>query len=366
MTIRSATIRFLPIFILGLASLQLAAGVTRPDTARAADVRPIAVRVAAAVARDWPRIVQVPGSVSAVKVATLASRDGGRVSRVAVHAGSAVKAGDLIAEIGLTNAQAQLTQAQANLASQQAILDEAAASDKRYRQLYHTKAASQQQYQSVHRSYLTAQAAVSAAQSALSNARNNLTYARVKAPFAGIVAKKLVDAGDVVGGGTPVAVIAGRTPKIKAQVGPEVFAALKPGDRASISVDGKTWPAVITVTDASADPATHTHLIEMRLQATTQLPFGAYAEVGLTVGGTHVLAVPAAALVRRAGLLGVFVAGRDGRAHFRLVRTGARQGDKVAVVAGLAAGEKVIVAPPPGLTNAAPIAASAAKGTDRG
>lgn len=366
LTMRSATIRFLPMLILGLASLQFAAGGGGAGAARAADVRPIAVRVATADMRDWPRIVRVPGTVSAVDVATLASRDGGRVSRVAVQAGSAVKAGDLIAEIGLTNAQAQLVQAQANLASQQAILDEAAASDKRYRQLYRTKAASQQQYQSVHRAYLTAQAAVSAAQSALANAKNNLTYARVRAPFAGVVAKKLVDAGDVVGGGTPVAVIAGLAPKIKAQVGPDVFAALKPGDRASISVDGKTLPAVITVTDASADPATHTHLIEMRPRAKARLPFGAYAEVSLATGRAKVLAVPAAALVRRAGLLGVFVAGHDGRAHFRLVRIGVRRGDEVAVVAGLTAGERVIVAPPPELVNASPITAPAAKGADRG
>jgi RND family efflux transporter MFP subunit len=372
---RSATIRFTPMLVLGLASLLLAARVGLPDRARAADVHPTAVQVSAAVERSWPQFVRLPGAVSAVELATLASREGGRVSRVAVRAGSVVKAGDLIAEVGLTNAQAQLDQAQANLASQQAILDEAAASNKRYTQLYSTKAASQQQYQSVHRSYLTAKAAVSVARSALSNAQNNLTYARIKAPFAGTVAKKYIDVGDFVGGGAPLVVIAGRTPKIEAQVGPDVYAALKPGDHARVSVDGKTWPAVITLTDASADPGTHTHLIEMRLTtAKAQLPYGAYAEVSLATGRTKVLAVPAAALVRRAGLLGVFVVGPQGHANFRLVRTGARQGDEVAVVAGLSAGEKVIVAPPPGLMNGSAVTASASaaqaadktKGADRG
>jgi hypothetical protein len=65
----------------------------------------------------------------------------------------------------------------------------------------------------------------------------------------------------------------------------------------------------------------------------------------------RVLTVPAAAVVERAGLVGVFVVDKDHRAHFRLVRTGQSRNGQVAVAAGLAAGEMVIARPTADLVN---------------
>ena len=339
-------------------------GVVSADASPAAQPPAAAVRVATAAEVRWPRSVSVPGTVSAVEVATLASRSGGRVTRVDVTTGSHVKKGALIADVGLTDAQDTLAQAQANLTSQQAILNAAEASNTRYTRLYDTHAASQEQYQSAHRAYLTAKASVASAASALANARNNLTYAEIRAPFDGLIAEKNIEVGDFVGGGTPLLVVVGDTPKIRAHVSPAVYGALAVGDKASVLIDGKSLPAVISVVSASADPATHTHLVELRLGGAARATYGAYADVRFDVGEGRVLAVPESALVRRAGLLGVFIAGTDGHAAFRLVRAGARQGGMVAIAAGLAPGDKVIVAPPPGLMNGSPIKAHPAAAAD--
>ena len=47
----------------------------------------------------------------------------------------------------------------------------------------------------------------------------------------------------------------------------------------------------------------------------------------------------------------VFVAGDDGRAILRLVKTGASRGDRTEILAGLDDGERVVVAPPAGLSE---------------
>ena len=101
-------------------------------------------------------------------------------------------------------------------------------------------------------------------------------------------------------------------------------------------------------------------MVELRLQGDATAPYGAYAELQLTLGRFPTLAVPATALVRRAGLLGVFVVDKAHRAHFRLVRTGESREGRVAIVAGLAAGETVIAAPTADLINNSPVAPQAA------
>ncbi len=312
-------------------------------------------RVVAAAHVKWPRLVNVPATVSAVEAAKLASRAGGRVTRVNVVAGTHVAQGALLADVGIADARDQLAQAQANLATAQASYNEAAANEQRYAALYRTHVTSAQQYDAMHRGFLAAKAQLAAAKSALTTAKSNLNYAEIRAPFAGTIAEKNVKTGDFAAPGAALFVIAGDTPEIRAHVGPAIYGALKVGDRADVAINGKTWPATITLADASADPNTRTHLIELHLRGPARAPYGAYADVRLRLGRFPMVAVPATALVRRAGLLGVFVVDHRHHAHFRLVRTGQRQDGQVAIVAGLTAGEMVVTAPRPGLVNDSPV-----------
>jgi len=55
------------------------------------------------------------------------------------------------------------------------------------------------------------------------------------------------------------------------------------------------------------------------------------------------LSVPAAALVRRGGLDGVFVLDASGVARFRLVKTGERLVGRVEILAGLFGGETLVL-----------------------
>jgi hypothetical protein len=53
--------------------------------------------------------------------------------------------------------------------------------------------------------------------------------------------------------------------------------------------------------------------------------------------------VPRAAVVERGQLTSVFVVDTQGIAQLRLVTAGARQGDRVEILSGLGAGERIVV-----------------------
>lgn len=341
--------RFL--FLIGLvAPLGLTACHDRSAEKSAAQAgRPVQVATAKAV--PWPDAVTIPATVSAVDTAVLASRAGGWVTQVAVAAGAHIVQGALLAEVGAPDAQGQLLAAQARVTAAKAALDEAAANERRYRALYRTHAASARDYEAAVRVLAGAKAELAAANAALTAATSNLAYAEIRAPFAGTIAEKKVAAGDFVTAGAPLFVIAGTTPEIRAYVGSRVYGRLALGDAAEVVVDGDRRPAIVTRLVAAADPATRTHLVELRLQEGVLVPFGAYAELHLTIGHSPQLTVPATALIRRAGLRGVFVVDANHHARFRLVRIGEERAGQVVVAAGLAAGERVVVAPPENLAN---------------
>lgn len=312
-----------------------------------------ALRVPMAVAREvaWPKVVSVPATISSVDTAALASRAGGWVTRVTVDAGAEVRQGALLAEVGATDARARLAEAEARAATAAATLKDATADERRYRALYRAHAGSEQQYQAAERRFVAAKSAVAIAASAVAMAKSNLDYAEIRAPFAGIVAEKKVWLGDFVSPGQTLFVIASDKPEVRAYVGSATYGALKVGDKAEVVVNGAIMPAIITRVVAAADPKTRTHLLKLRLLDKTTATFGSYAELRLTLGRIPVLTVPAAAVVERAGLVGVFVVDKDHRAHFRLVRTGQNRDGRVAVAAGLAAGEIVVARPTADLTN---------------
>jgi multidrug efflux system membrane fusion protein len=74
---------------------------------------------------------------------------------------------------------------------------------------------------------------------------------------------------------------------------------------------------------------------------------GMFARAWLAVAGSADLRlyVPARAVVRRAELSAVYVLGSDGRPLLRQVRLGRSAGDKVEVLAGVSAGERVVLDP---------------------
>jgi multidrug efflux pump subunit AcrA (membrane-fusion protein) len=83
-----------------------------------------------------------------------------------------------------------------------------------------------------------------------------------------------------------------------------------------------------------------------------------YVKVGLVIGQANRLLVPATAVIERSEVTGVYVLDSTGEASLRYVRPGHRFGDKLEILSGLSAGERIALDPVAASTRLAPAEAA--------
>ena len=175
----------------------------------------------------------------------------------------------------------------------------------------------------------------------LRQAREAVNEAVVRAPFAGEVVELLVETGEFVGAGSPVARLQGLEAQLASfSVPPEDVSALERAGRVTVEYAGASLGATVTRIERSAQQARLATVIATLDPAAPRLPSGAVAEVRYEVllGSGPIL--PSSALTAEAGRTYVFVVGEreTGGAVARRteVRVVAESGNQ-AVVAGVPA-----------------------------
>ncbi len=179
-------------------------------------------------------IIEASGQVRGTEI-TVSSRISGRVSEMLVREGQPVKAGDLIARVSsdeiearfqqslhrIHNARAAIQRARSELAQAKSILELAKKDYERYQALFKKEIISRKQFEEAESGYRVAKAKLDSARDALEEANaarelaessKNEAEAQLKetsiyAPSGGTVINRLVEAGELVGPGTPVAII---------------------------------------------------------------------------------------------------------------------------------------------------------------
>jgi len=276
----------------------------------------------------------VPGAVQARKRAALAARMPASVTELPYQEGQWVKAGAVVVRLddaalraAVAAAEASVTAAQADLERTKALLAKGAATPRELEQMT---------------------AAAGGAQAQLTAARDNLSYAALRAPFAGRIAARRVNLGDVVNPGMPLVEIEGEGGlELRATVEADVAALARPGAKVRAAVDGQPQPLTATVTAVApaGDPTTHRFELKADLPRAEGLRAGLFARLLVPgVAKEPRLSVPAAAVFERGGLTGLFVVS-EGRARLRWVAPGARDGDTIEIRAGVAEGERVVLDP---------------------
>lgn len=308
-------------------------------------------------AQPGPVYATVPGTVVSLKRAEISSRLTGYVRSVEVQAGDRVRAEQHLLSIDSSDVRGNLQQAQAGLNQAQAVYDEADINYKRYTTLFPQGAVSRMQLDAAERQYNTAKAQLESAQAGLRMANAALGYADVQAPFAGVVVEKLVDPGDLATPGKPLLVVEDeRALEVRSYVPDDVYAALHIGQQIPFSAGSTAYRGILKSVVVAADAQTHTHLIRLGFPAGTALTSGLYVRVHVPVGEQAAVRIPDSALAERAGITGVFVVNADGRAQFRLVRTGNTDDGQVEIQSGLANGERIVLMPGAEIDNGTLIA----------
>lgn len=337
------------LFAVGLAVALGGCGHSAPPQRTAAPAAAVGAQVETVRTQNLPVYASFPGSVVSADQVRVASRLMGYVRKLHVHEGQRVKKGQLLLSIDPTDVKGGIEQARAALSKAKAALADAKANYERYQALYQQRAVPEQRFQQIEMAYRVAEGNYAAAQAALRTARSQLSYADVRAPFAGTVVAKYVDAGQLAAPGQPLLALqsAGHL-QVQVQVDSRAFEHLRLGQSVAVTYDGNgfephTVQGVVERLVDAADPMTHTHTVKIGLGAASGAASGDYARVRIGVGQREGIVVPASAVQRRAGIAGVFVVAADGAAEFRMVRLGERAADGgFVVLAGLVPGDRVV------------------------
>lgn len=202
-----------------------------------------------------------------------------------------------------------------------------------------------------------ARTAIAQAENAIRTARSKiegidaaLADSDSRAPFDGVIFKRLVEEGDTVQRGQPLLVVAD-TARLQVEVDvPETLArSLRPGSPLEVNLgsEGESVMAVVAQVFPMADTVRHTVKVKIDLPSDVAATVGMYAVVSIPDGDSALAGnfpvVPDSALTFRGGLPMVYVVGEDGGPSLRLVRLGDKTDSGIAVVSGLQSGERVVV-----------------------
>lgn len=329
---------------LALAALLAGCGAQQPGSRPPAPALATATVNAQQVSREqvWD------GVVEAVDETTIAAQTNARVVALPVDVGDHVAKGDVLVRFSNVEQRSVRQAAAANVAAARAESRDAEASWKRIDAIATRGLIARAQLDAAAARRDTARATVAAAEEVLKSAGQQADYTVLRAPFDGIVTRRFVNVGEAVQSGPPapqplIALASLGALRVEVVVPQSAVDAIRASPRAGIRFDdGKLLSAAKVIVFPYADPAMHSFRVRVELPAgAAGLYPGMTVKVAFAVGEATRLLVPSAALVTRGELTAVYVVGADHSVSLRQLRPGHRFGEKVEVLAGLDAGERI-------------------------
>ena len=316
--------------------------------------RALSVKTVPVAVRDFPRVIDLPGTLEAAQQVAIVAQVSGTVLQQHVQEGDTVRAGQVLFSLDARPAQARMAQSQATLTGARAETAEAEKKVQRLQPLMQSGYISRQEFADAQLALEAARARAGTARAELQAAQLDSQYAQIRAPIAGRVGRIAVRAGSLVqAGGEPLTrILAPGALDVRASVSqqdwPELAAARAQGKvTAEVFHDadraGRAQGELVFV-DAQIDAATGAVPIKVRLAgASPALLSGQGVRVRLLLGvAPNARVVPEAALQHAQQGTYVYVV-RGGRAVVQPV-TPTRSLDGEHVVEGeRRAGEPVLV-----------------------
>lgn len=345
--------------------LCLAAACAAPAPEEVESDAVVPVEVEAVQTGDIQSAVSATGVVTAAPGAELlvVAPEAARIAELPKAEGDAVARGDLLVRFEIPASTADVARQQAEIARAEAQVANAQAARTRSSTLFDRGVAARKEMEDADRDLAAAQAALTQAQASLTAASATAARGEVRAPFAGVVARRLHNAGDLVDASTADPVLRLVDPRRL-----EVVASLAPIDVPRVRAGAKARlvsPAEHALTVIAhvlaVDAATGAAPVRLRFAGNVPpLAIGLPVRVAIDAEArTHVLTVPVGAVVREGEETAVFVAQGETAAR-RLVTLGASDGARVEVTSGLAAGDRVVTHGQAGLPDGAKIRIEAA------
>src|SRR5271157_3780794 len=315
-------------------------------------------------------ILTASGYLVARKQSVVSSRIQGRITKLLVEEGSVVKEGDVLATLDNADYLAAIAKVKADIEYAKADLAEAQRQERLQEGLFKDKVTSQDALDAAKAKVALAEAAIEQNKATLQMQQANLSFTTIRAPFAGIVVKKMTEAGESVApippgvnistsSGAIVAIADMNSLEAEVDVNESNVAQLQSGQPAEITVQAipnHTYKGVLRQVIPTADRTKATVTVkvsivdkdkylkpEMSCNVTFLQPQKAAEKKGSPP--QRIVTIPKDAVTTRDGKPVVFQI-EDNKVRQLPVTTGADLHGQVIVTSGLTGSETVVNNPP--------------------
>ena len=286
---------------------------------------------------------RVAGTVVSRHDIRLASEVVGRLTHV-VDPGTRAQPGDVLADVDATPTRLRLRETQALMTRAEAQLNFLVKEQSRLERLAENNSAARSQLEQTVADRAAAAADLAAQQARADQLRDEIARSEIRAPFAGIVAERYVQAGERVAlGDNVVRLMDAESLEVIARAPLEHMQYIHAGDTITLTDGRRSEPAnvraVISVGNLDV------HLFELRIDVPPGTwPAGQTLRAHVpTAEHREVLAVPRDALVLRGDGISIYTVAEDQTARRIMVGTGIADGDWIEISGeGIAPGMRVI------------------------
>ena len=305
------------------------------------------------------------GTLEPEREAVLRAQVQGSVLQTYADQGQAVNAGTVLARIDATGIQDAYNSARAGVVAARNSADIAARNQARNEKLLAAGAIAERDIEESRRASIAAQAALEDANSRLASAEKQYRSTTVVAPFGGIVSERPVSAGDIVQPGGPLfTVVDPSSMRLEASVPAEQLSLIRVGVPVVFTVSGypgREFVGHIVRVNPTADPTTRQVRIYVSIpNAGRTLVGGLFASGRMSTAARTGLVVPTSAVDLR-GTSPSVMRVRGGKVEKVQVQIGVndKSSETTEVLAGLAAGDTLLVGAAQGITPGTPVRISA-------
>jgi RND family efflux transporter MFP subunit len=292
------------------------------------------------------------GTLEAWTKINITPETGGKIARIDVQEGDRVAQGQLLAELETASIRLQVKQAQAGVAVAEAGYADALRNKERMDRLIKEQAVSEQQREKVQLAYDAAAAQLEQARAGLNLAQHALDVSLMTAPFAGVIASKNAEVGDVInpmmggfggGAGGVLTLMDFSRVKTVVAVSSEDIGRIRKGQAAILRVSalpGRDFAGVVRIVNLTADPLSKKFGVEAVFDNPEGLlrP-GTFGDVVFELAShENALVVPQNAILENSY---VFVV-EGGKAVKKTVTLGLQNAAMIEIIGGLDDGDAVV------------------------
>jgi RND family efflux transporter MFP subunit len=279
----------------------------------------------------------VDATIEAVQQATVSAQVSGRILEINFDVDDYVEKGKVLIRLRDKEQRAAFDAAKARFV-------EAQSEFKRVQEIYAKKLVAKAALD-------RAEAQLKATRAAMEQAQEALDHTVIRAPYSGIVVKRLVEVGETARAGEPL--MTGLSlEKMRAAVNlpQSLIYTVRQHQQAWVWVGPERETRVkaesLTISPF-ADPDSHTFLVRVNLPLGDHHIYpGMYTKVAFVTGEATHLVIPAQAVAHRSEVTAVYVKDAKGALNLRQIRLGEVLPDnQIEVLAGLSVGETVVLDP---------------------